>query len=409
MRMHRAPPELVVGLFLGILCLFLGCSDTDRGTTPSEETVLKIGTLFPLSGSLSTFGPSQQRAAQLALDHIHSTGGVLGNKVVMEQRDSGTDSTRALPVARVLIEEDGITALVGPDASRVTLAVCAITVPNQVILISPASTSPMLTEYEDHGFLWRTCASDAAQGAFMAEQAYALGFQTASILYQDNVYGQGIHDAFEAAFSRLGGTILQSVPFNVDQSSHILELNALFAQPPDVVVLATFVNNARIILKEAKGLSLRSHWILSEAMYQESLFSVGDVAEGVYVVSVSSEGVQRSFVDLFRAEYNGEVPLTFSAQTYDAVMLLALAAEKAGETSGRALRDALQTVSAPPGERIGIGPDEFKRAVQLLRSGQDINYEGASGPIDFDEQGDVTATSYQLWQVQGSTFVEVGP
>jgi ABC-type branched-subunit amino acid transport system substrate-binding protein len=151
---------------------------TPAGAPPPPAGPLRIGMLFDYTGSLGEYGPNMETGAQLALKQINAAGGVLGKPVELIKADAGTESNKAVAAANQLVSVDGVQAIVGCLSSGVTISVAeGVAVPNKIVMISPASTSPALTAVKDDGFLFRTVLSDAAQGVVLAQWAIEQGYK----------------------------------------------------------------------------------------------------------------------------------------------------------------------------------------------------------------------------------------
>jgi len=394
LRKRLCSIALLAAVSLGIMSA--GCNNS---------TGVTFGVILPESGELAGFGPSWINGINLAVAHINEGGGILGRSLAVVTRDSGTRADTALSAAQELIETHGVGALIGAGSSAVTMALVDTVQEAGVVLISPAATSPAISTLHDAGLVWRTAPPDTMQGSYMAARAVGLGLHDASVFYQEDDYGRGIRDGFSSAYQGEGGTLYQTISCGTGQSSYLAELEELFADPIDVAVLATYINNARVILNQWHGLDRAGTWMLSEANFHDLLLASGETAAGTYVVEIGSRE-ETGFSGIFEAAY-GSVPQTFTANAYDALMLLALAAHKAGSLDGGRIASCLTAVSGPGGELVGIGADQYGRALSVLGSGGEINYEGASGSIDFDGSGDVTDAYYRLWRVDQGQFVRI--
>ena len=182
---------------------------------------LILGHLNAFTGSLSYFGPAHRNAAALAADHVNLAGGIQGASVVIRSRDTAVSPVQGVDAARALVEVENAVAIVGSLASGVTLPVAeSVTIPNRVLQVTGASTSPAITVLEDNDFLFRTAASDAAQGVVLARLAIEEGYESAGILYINNAYGEGLADQFTDTFTELGGSVTASVPHE-DTQPHL--------------------------------------------------------------------------------------------------------------------------------------------------------------------------------------------
>jgi len=408
--MHKFKGMLQLVFLLAIVLMLVvgGCAPEAVEAPP-----LKIGQINSFTGDLSYFSGPHRNATALAADHVNLAGGVLGAVVTIVAKDTQTTPLVGVDAARALVEVDKVAAIVGALSSGVTIAVAeSVTVPNNILHISGASTSPALTVLADNDFLFRTTVSDAAQGVVLGRLPLELGYNTASALYINNAYGQGLAEQFKAAFEAAGGTVLELVPHESGQPTYISELSKATEGNPDVLVVISYPISASTYLREALEGGYISTFIFVDGSKSETMNeTVGwDNLEGTYGtapgVEATAEG--QAFREAYLSAFGVELPPEpFTDSTYDAVVLIALAAEKAGTTTdSAAIRDALRSIANPPGEVVGPGVDSIKRALELIQQGKDINYEGASGSQDFDANGDVF-TTIEIWKIEGGAIVSV--
>ena len=375
---------------------------------------LLIGQLNALSGSLAYSSPSLRNAATLAADHINRAGGIDGAPVVIISRDTGSQPEQGVEAARALIDGENVVAILGARASSVTLAVAEhAAVPAKRLQISGISTSPDITGLPDDDFLFRTIASDDAQGVVLARLALEQGYQTVGVIYLDNSYGRGLADTFEKTFTSLGGVLTTSTPHADDQPTYTSELQRVTAGNPDALVTISYPGQAEVYIREALDGGYSGAFLLVTALKSaEMIEAIGwDALEGVMGTDAGSPPTPRSaaFTAAYTDTYGEAHPMHASiAQTYDATVLIALAAVHAGSaTDSEAIRDALRSVANPPGEPVGPGYDEIKRALSLIAQGKQINYEGASGDVDFDDNGDVVSP-IEIWQIEEGKIMSTG-
>ncbi|MCY4110004.1 MAG: ABC transporter substrate-binding protein [Chloroflexi bacterium] len=375
---------------------------------------LIVGHLNAFTGSLSYFGPAHRNAAALAADHVNRAGGIDGAAMVIISRDTGVNPVQGVDAARSLVDVDNAVAIVGALASGVTLPVAeSVTVPKGVVQISGSSTSPALTVLEDDDYLFRTAASDAAQGVVLARLAVELGFESAGIMYINNAYGEGLADQFEETFTEMGGSVIAKVPHEDAQPTFTSELEKATEGNPDVLVAISYPGQAEIYLRESLEGGYADTFLFVDGTKSPEMVDVvgGDLLEGSHGTapgSPDSPAVQ-AFRSAYADAHGGVEPAyPFTSETYDAAVLIALAAAKAGTTTdAEAIRDALREVANPPGEVVGPGVEGITRALQLIAEGKDINYEGAAGPVDFDEHGDVVGP-IEIWKIEGGEITSTG-
>ena len=375
---------------------------------------LIIGHLNALTGSLSYFGVSHGNAADLAASHVNRAGGIQGGSVVIISRDTGVNPVQGVDAARALVDVENVAAIVGALASGVTIPVAtSVTAPNQVLQISHSSTAPSITALEDDDFLFRTTVSDAAQGIVLGGLARHQGYSTAGILYINNAYGQGLAERFTETFTALGGTVTASVPHEDSQPTFKSELEKATEGNPDVLVTISYPGQAEIYLREALEGEYADTFLFVDGVKSDDMIQAigGGKLDGTLGTAPGApESPDRdAFYNAYTLTFGVEAPgEPYLAETYDAVVLIALAAAKAGTTTdSAAIRDALRDVANPPGEVVGPGAAGIQKALALIAEGTDINYEGASGPVDFDENGDVSGP-IEVWTVQGDTVQSTG-
>lgn len=373
---------------------------------------IKVGTLLAHTGPLKEFGPAIQNGAVLAAKQLEEAG----LKIKLIHEDSETSAIPATNAAKKLVEVDKVVAIIGALASGVTVPVAeSVTCPNNVIMISPASTSPLITALPaDKGkdFLFRTCPSDALQGVVAGELA-AKKIKTASILYVNNPYGQGLAEEFKNSFEKNGGKVLAMVPHDEKAAeSYTAELKKALAGNPDALGAYSYPEHAKIYLKEAiEFFNFKNFFFCDGTKSQELIEALGaENLEGLMGTAPGTKGGEPldRFNEAYQKEYGEKPPLPFITNAYDAMAVIGLAAYRAKvkglPLTSENIRDNLRAVANPPGEIIM--PGEFKKAFQLLEQGKDINYEGAAGSVDFDENGDVV-TPIEIWKYSGRTILTV--
>ena len=375
---------------------------------------LIIGALISFTGSLAEFGPPLRNAIELAADHVNRAGGIQGASTIVISRDTGVNPVQGVDSARALIDVENAVAIVGALSSGVTVAVSnAVVIPNERLLVTGASTAPSISVLEDNDFIFRTTTSDAAQGVVLARLAQEQGYEKVGIMYINNAYGEGLADQFEESFTELGGTVTSKVAHEEVQPTYQSELEKATEGDPDVLATMSYPGQAEVYIREAmeggyvdKFLFVDAvkgpEWIDRLGIWEELDGTLGTVqgAPG----SPQKDAFEESYIETF-----GFLPShPFMAEHYDATVLIALAAAKAGNTTdSAAIRDQMRFVANPPGEVIGPGRDEIARALKLLADGEDINYEGAGGAVDFDENGDVFGT-IEIWTVKDGSIQSTG-
>ncbi|MGD0764910.1 MAG: ABC transporter substrate-binding protein [Dehalococcoidia bacterium] len=369
-----------------------------------------MGILFDFTGDLAEFGPNMMNGANLAASDINAAGGVLSQNVVLKSMDSQTDPTQAVTAAKQLVESDGVSAIIGSLSSGVTLAVAeAVTVPDKVIQISPASTSPALTSVQDNDFLFRTTLSDAAQGLVLGQLANDLGYKKVATLYVNNAYGQGLSENFAKSFEALGGTVTAQVPHEQEQASYLAELQKVAADKPDAMAALSYPQSATVYLKEAIENNLVKTFLFCDGTQSTDIINAVGAAnlEGMEGTVSAAAEIPAAWQTEFESKYGALPHLPYIAESYDAVIMVALGAEKAQSTDPTKIRDAMRTLNDPAGTKVVSGADGIKQAMDLIHQGKAINYQGASGFSGWDANGDVPSGFIQIWQYKGGQIVTV--
>lgn len=366
---------------------------------------VKIGALIPLSGALAEFGPKFKNSAELAVKHLKDAGVTLELVVA----DSETSATPAVAAARKLVNVDKVPVILGAAASGVTIPVAeSVTIPNKVVQISNASTSPLITVLPaDKGqdYLFRTCPSDALQGVVLGMLAKDQGIKKAAALYVNNPYGQGLAEQFKKSFEHRGGKVTALVPHDEKPApTYVAELKKATADKPDVLVAISYPGHATIYLREAIEQKLITKFLFVDGTKSEEIIKAVGAQNLEGMVGTAPGSALTDGTKVFNDEYKkayGEVPpLPFMTNMYDAAAVAGLAIKAAMvdkvAVTGTAIRDRLRKVANPPGEVVGPGLG-LKKAVQLLEQKKEINYEGAAGSVDFDDAGEVV-TPVEIWK-----------
>ena len=301
-------------------------------------------------------------------------------------------------------------AIVGPVASSSTLAVAqAVTIPNRIMHISPAATSPAMTILEDDDFVFRVRVSDNVQGVVLARLAREQGYDTAAAIYINNPYGEGLANVFRDSFNQMGGRVTALVPQESGQPSYQSEVENAVKEDPDVLVAVAYPQSTEIFIREAiEGDYIDTFMFVSAVRSQEMFDAIGsDKLEGSYGTAPGTpkSDATEAFLRLYEEKYGETVDIPLVGEAFDAFTLAALAIEKAGEYDGAAARSALREISNPPG--VKVGPADIAKALELIRSGEDIDYEGVTGSQNFDENGDVL-NAIEIWQVQDGQITPTG-
>jgi branched-chain amino acid transport system substrate-binding protein len=407
----------------GLLALAAACGGDDNASTTPTKTAgtsataagtvaptgnggaLKIGALLSFTGDLGSYGQPIYNGAELAVTEINSKGGVNGKPITLVKGDDATTPQVGVTEAQRLVNVEHVSAIVGALSSGVSLQVAeTVTGPGKVVQISPASTSPGLTDANDDDFLFRTTISDAAQGIVLANLAKDEGLSTVCDLYVNNAYGKGLSASFKAAFEALGGTVTHEVPHEQSLPTYATELQQCAGA--DALAAMAYSQSATTFLREAKEGNMFPHYLFADGtkdpgMFTTLTYAAFDAQRGTSPASLPTASAT-AFKAAYQAKYGELPPKPYIREAYDAVYLIALAAEKAHSNDGTAIRDAIRDVSNAPGTAIAPGPAGWTAAVTAIAAGQEINYEGTAS-LEFDAKGDPLVGAVEWWHVDGAT------
>jgi ABC-type branched-subunit amino acid transport system substrate-binding protein len=406
---------LLAGLSLGVAAC--GDDDDDGGDGGGETSLdLVVGDSVPLSGDLADFGPPGEKAADVAIQEINAAIEEAGVdhtvEIVHEDNCGGADQQCAVQAARKMVESDGASCITGAWASADTIPTGeSVAIPEEVLLISPASTSDEITGLDDDGLVNRTSPPDSFQGPtlanFLDEALNGAQGKTVNIGARNDAYGTGLVDTFGAAWEELGGSVGSETVYDIKLPSYDSEASEITGGNPDGIVIFDFPETYN---KVGPALVRTGNFDTSKTFFTDGLVS-SDLAESagaeaVEGVRATAPGVPdddtaaKAFDDVYSAAEPKDVERqTFDAQNFDAVVLCYLAAVAAGSTEGADMAAEVQAVSAPPGDPYTW--EEMPEAIEALQNGDDIDYNGASGAIDMDENGDATAGVYDVYEYKG--------
>ncbi|AGB37265.1 ABC transporter substrate-binding protein [Natronococcus occultus] len=375
-----------------------GCLDAleagDEDGNGDEDVDAMVGILQPESGDLGDLGTPIADAAELPAIQLEDEGA----DVEIDVRREDTETTPDVGVSRAeALLDAGYPAVTGAAASDVTIT-CAEDVwyDNEVVAISPASTSPDITDMPGD-YLLRTAPSDEWQGDAMAEIAVDQeGADSIATMYLNNDYGQGLNDVFVAGCEDRGADVLEEVPFEPEQPSYDSELESTVGEGPDLLMVVGYPESGQVIFRDFyddfdDGTTI----LVPDGLIDQSLpGQVDNPMENVMGTAPGAGGDGAEFfADLYEDEY-GSAPSVFNAQAYDATAVLILATLAAGEIDGAAIAEHVREVANPDGEEIT--PETLGEGVELAADGEAIEYRGASGPVEFDDAGDQVAVTYEI-------------
>lgn len=380
----------------------------------NEVKDLKIGLAAPLTGALESFGGIGVKAGNLAASQLnqYAKKGGLPLNVITAIQDTKTDKTAAQEAATKLITSDKVSCMAGPWASSEVIAVAEnVSVDAGVPLISPSSTNPDVSKLADNGLVFRTAPSDALQGKVIAQVMGKTFGKTALVntASRNDSYGISLVREFRKAWKAQGGRLGASVPYNPLATSLDTEAQKIVAGKPDAWMIVDFPADYP---KMGKALVRTGKWSAAKTFSSDGLKdkdlpkNAGRKAtEGMAGTVPTDRGAPGGALFQTLWDQTAQGPRgTYDDYHFDAVILCALAAVKANSTNPADIAKQIQAVSGPPGTKYTFV--QLDQALKDLAAGKDIDYQGASGPIDLDANGDPTSASYGKWSYKGGKLVD---
>ena len=373
-------------------------ADPSESSGPAEDLTLKIGTVLPQTGSLAFLGPPEEAGATLAQSEINEAAA--GVTVDVTFGDSGDADNKAFETTVPKLQSEGVSAMIGAAASGVTKLFLDSNVSEGIITFSPANTSPDFTTWDDNNLYWRTAPSDLLQGEVLGNLLAEDGHKNIGIIYQNDAYGTGLNAVVKEVFESSGGSVVAEASYNDGDSSFDAQVATITAAQPDAVVLITFDQFTTIAPSLVNGgLAAESFYLVDGNLknYGADVTVPLEGAKGTLPGPALEDDFQERLNTAWTAEGNTDLEdYSYAAETYDAVVLLALASLAAGSTDAAAIAEKLQEVSGGSGD--GDKCDTFADCAEIINGGGTADYDGYSGPVTFDENGDPTEATIGIFQ-----------
>jgi branched-chain amino acid transport system substrate-binding protein len=393
---------------LGVTALVLsGCASTGSAKTGAAKNLdLKIGTILPQTGTLAVLGPPEFAGVDLAVKEINDAKA--GINIDVSHKDSGDVTTDLATQSATALIADNVSAIIGAASSGVSKTFIDQVTQAGIVQISPANTSPEFSNYEDGGYYFRTAPSDVLQGRILGNKILADGKTNVAVLYLNDAYGQGLFDNLSLSLEDGGGTVVAEQTFEPASTDFTSAIQTLLATNPDALVVISF-DEIKTIAEQLKGAGFDfSKFYGTDGNYGviKSTDTNVDIAGAQFTNPgvLAPEDFQGKLQDLVAAQ--GAKPLTvfsYAAEAYDATTLVALAALAGGATDGATIRDNLKDVSEG-----GTECKSFADCAKLLNddASANIDYNGVSGPITWDKNGDPTEAYVSIFQYKTGNVTE---
>ncbi|WP_113700366.1 ABC transporter substrate-binding protein [Nonomuraea lactucae] len=360
------------------------------------DGTLTLGTLLPQTGSLAFLGPPEFAGVDAALKEINDAGGVLGKPVTKYDTDSGDTTTNIASQSVDKLLAQKADAIIGAASSSVSESVIDKITGAGVVHFSPANTSDKFTTIEDKGLYFRTSPPDKLQGRVLGDLVVADGNDTVGILAMQDSYGTGLADQVAKTVTDGGGQVVERVDYDPKAADFSADVAKIKAKNPKGIVLIGFEETSKVVQELVKqGMPASKYkWYMvdgntSNTNYVKMPKSTLTGVKGTIPGAAAPEEFQKKLLAV-----NPKLEdFSYAPESYDAANLIALAAEAAKSDAGVDIAKKLAEVSKG-GEKC----NNFKTCVELLKAGKDIDYDGVSGPVEFNEAGDPAVATIGIYQ-----------
>lgn len=372
-----------------------------------SSEAFRLGILTPLTGAGSHYGPGVAKTLTAAAQLINEAGGAGGRLFEVFTEDDQTQPQAGVLAAKKLIEVNRVRAILGGWSTSVSMAVMPLTNDANVVF-GYTSTSPDLSDpkYNSKWLGLRLQAPAPGYGRAFAEICEREGFKRVAIIANNNGSSVGIADAFEKTWVAKGNQPVARVIYEPNQTSYRAELEQILAAQPDCIIGASYLTDMTIILKDWYQSGATNKWIgVNWAVNSDLVKALGaEASEGLISVAMApnvGSPAFKAFDDLYRKVMSAPGDTNNDASmNWDGLNVLALALESAkGAADGVELVKHIKAVSGPGGAVVS----SFEEGRELLRKGQEINYEGAATSVDFGATNDI-ATNYAVYEVKGGAL-----
>ena len=375
----------IAAVLAAILFGMTGCAQQD-------DQSIRIGAVGPMTGDQSKMGVDLRNAAELAVGEWNEKGGVLGRKITLLPGDDQADPKQAVSIANKFINQK-VAAVVGHWNSSCSIPASKYYQDANVVMITPATTNPKLTQQGFHN-VFRVCGTDDQQGRIAAAFILASGrYKRIAIIHDKTAYGQGLADYFKQAL----GTRVQVVYYGgivQRDSDYKAVLTAIKETKADLYYFGGIYPEAGRLVRQAREIGLNIPMMTGDGVYDPTFINIaGKSAEGTYVTFGKDPAgltTAKLFMEKYRKSY-GE-PGPYSIYAYDAANIILTAIERTGIIE-----------KDPKTGKETLVIDGRKMAVYISRT----TFQGAFGDISFDKNGDVTRAPYVVWQVKDGVFKQV--
>jgi len=400
--MRRATTAVRLAAMTAAAALVLAaCGGSDGGDGDGEggsSEPLKLGYILPETGDLQYLGPPQVQATNYAVSEINKAGGVLGNDIPdVVAGDEANDPAIASQSADRVLGED-VDAIIGAAASGMSLAIIDKITGAGVVQCSGSNTAPTFTDYDDDGFYFRTAPSDAMQGPVLADVVVGDGHSKVAVVARADDYGKGLAKATAESLESVGANVLMNETYDPKATNFDALIQKVSGANPDAVVVIAFEEGKQILsgLLESGMVPPKVGLYGADGLRSTDLANLvssnNPGALGGMKGTAPASADNKEFTKQLKAFAPKLTELQFAPQVFDCVNVIALAAEKAGSTDPGDFAEEMVNVT-----KDGEECNSYADCKKLLDDDTDIDYQGASGPLDFTDVGEPGKASIEIY------------
>src|ERR1700674_17063 len=365
-------------------CALAACGGSATPTSKLPTGGVTMGVLSCFTGSLASLGAAMLQGSQVAQQAINAGGGILGQQLTINHADTQCDEADGAVAVRQLLAASNIVGIIGPETQEINAVapiVSSAKVPTQ---FQGGST---LFDTNSNPYLWRDSPSDSQLGVAMALYAYKKGYRKADLVFYSDIAAQTFPPPITATFQHLGGTAVKSYTISQAQTSYLTTVQQVIADKPDVIFTQTDAPTAAVLFRNFQSLdNLAIPFVGTDVTGGDDyLKAITYQVAHDHLISIYGTSVSGAATDEFNKLLGSTPALANANYAYDAVISQALAIDKAKSINGLDINNAMTLVTNPPGAQCYT----YKTCLDLINAGTKINFDGASGPLDFNQYHNV--------------------
>lgn len=386
-------------------------SGGSSASASSNGKVLNIAVSAPFSGNTSFIGTRFLNGVKVAVAEINNNGGVLGHKLNIVTADTAGDPVDAVPSISQVISTKKPVAMIGPSSLTIT-SVDKQLEQNKLVDVTLGGTTQL--DKMNFKYIYRTSPSDSQMGIAMAYYGIKKGYKKAALVFGSNESAQTLVGPVNDTLTKHGVKVVKNLKIALDQSSYRSEIEKVLSAKPDVIFVQVDPQTASTFFSEWRQLGGGNIPIIGSDVTASSDFVKAINPQYAAKVLTSIQGstaggtAATEYSKFYGQVLNGAQPVTLSNNAYDAVNIIALSMLEANSTKSSDYVDYMTKVANGPGTKVY----DFKSGAAAIKAGKQINYEGASGPEDFNQYHNVTG-AFQAVQSDGGktlkTLISITP